>query len=89
MVDFNSQPSTLNFKQLARRALSSSIITGIIVLLFICMSGCGDDGTAAIKIPTSTATPRITSVPATPTVTPTPDTGSVVIVIPWPTEKGR
>ncbi|MEQ8171307.1 MAG: hypothetical protein ABRQ38_20620 [Candidatus Eremiobacterota bacterium] len=25
MVDFNSQPSTLNFKQLARRALSSPL----------------------------------------------------------------
>lgn len=72
-----------------KRSITCSIITGLIVLLFICMSGCGDDGTAAIKIPTSTATPQITSVPSTPAVTPTPDTGSVVIVIPWPTEKAK
>lgn len=74
---------------MGKRSIIYSIITGLIVLLFIYTAGCGDDSTAAVKIPTLTTTPQITSVPATPTVTPTPDTGSVVIVIPWPTEKGK
>lgn len=61
----------------------------IVLISLIYITSCGDDSTGITKFPTPAITPTFTAVPATPTVTPTPDTGSVVIVIPWPTEKGK
>ena len=61
----------------------------IILISLIYITSCGDDSTNITKFSTPAITPTFTAVPATPTVTPTPDTGSIEIVIPWPTEKGQ